>query len=88
MPELVPILSVGVTVKLTVPAEVGIPVRLIVPVPLPEMVSPVVFVTPDNARVMVPEPPVPVIVWLYASPTSPAGRVVGVGAAGVWTMNE
>jgi hypothetical protein len=54
-------LSVGVMVKLTVPDEVGVPVRLMVPVPLPEIVSPVVFVTPESASVILPEPPEPVI---------------------------
>jgi hypothetical protein len=43
--------SVGVTVKLTVPDVVGVPERVIVPVPLPEMVRPVVFVSPDTPRV-------------------------------------
>jgi hypothetical protein len=62
VPEPVPILSVGVTVKLTGPAEVGVPERLMVPVPLPERVRPVVFVIPDNARVIAPAPPVPMIV--------------------------
>ena len=62
VPEPVPILSVGVTVKLTVPEVVGVPVRLMVPVPLPEIVSPVVFVRPDTARVTGAEPPVDVIV--------------------------
>jgi hypothetical protein len=88
VPEPVPMLSVGVTVKLTVPVEVGVPMRLMVPVPLPEIVSPVVFVIPDNARVIVPEPPRPLIVWLYPRPTSPPGRVVGVRVVGESTANE
>ena len=56
--------SVGVTVKLTVPAASGVPDRLMVPVPLPVMVRPVVFVTPETARVIVPDPPEAVIVRL------------------------
>jgi hypothetical protein len=56
-----PFESVGVTVKLTVPDEVGVPVRLMVPVPLPEIVSPVVFVTPESDSAILPEPPEPAI---------------------------
>ena len=60
----VPTASLGVTVKVTVPVEVGVPDTLIVPVPLPEIVKPVVLVTPDTLSVTGAVPPVEVIVWL------------------------
>jgi hypothetical protein len=62
VPEPVATSSVGVTVKVMVPVEVGVPERLMVPVPLPERVSPVGFVTLDTARVTGAEPPVDVMV--------------------------
>ena len=74
--------------KVTVPAEVGVPERAMVPVPLPEIVSPVVFVTPETARVTGAAPPVEVIDWLYANPASPSGREVGVKANAESTANE
>ena len=49
-------LSVGVTVNVTVPELLGVPLRLIVPVPSPEIVRPVEFVTADNANVTAPVP--------------------------------
>ena len=50
--------------KITVPAEVGVPVRLIEPVPLPEIVSPVVLVTFETPKVTGAVPPVNAIVLL------------------------
>jgi hypothetical protein len=77
-----------VTVKLTVPTEVGVPVRLMVPVPPPEIVSPVVLVTLESASVILPEPPEAVIDWLYASPITPAGSVLGLRTIAGITVNE
>ena len=88
MPLPVPIVSLGVTVNVTVPELPGVPLRLIVPVPLPEIVRPVGFVTPESASVTAPVPPVEVIDWLYDNPTSPAGSDKGVSAIAGFTAKE
>ncbi len=64
MPEPVPTASVGVTVNVTAPEVLGVPLIVIVPVPLPLIVSPVGFVTLDTVKVTGAEPPVDVIDWL------------------------
>ena len=74
--------------KVTVPEEVGVPESVMVPVPFPEMVSPVVFVTPDTARVTGAAPPVEVIDLLKAIPTSPPGSVDGLRTTDGLTVNE
>ena len=74
--------------KETVPVLVGVPVTVIVPVPVPEIVNPVVLVTPDTASVTAPLPPVDVIEWLYASPISAAGRVEGLRMMAGLIKNE
>ena len=66
--------SLGVTVKETVPELVGVPVTEMVPVPLPEIVKPVVLVTFETVTVGAVMPPVALIDWLYVRPTSPAGK--------------
>src|SRR5438132_1306091 len=66
--------SVGMTVKLSVPADVGVPVTVTVPVPSPVMARPVLLLTLPTASAIGPLPPEPVIDWLYATPASPSGR--------------
>ena len=67
---------------MTVPELVGVPVTVIVPVPVPEIVKPVVLVTPDTASVTVPLPPEAVIELLYATPTSSTGSDDGLRTTG------
>ena len=78
-----PTASDGVTVKLTVPAVVGVPLTVMALVPLPVIVRPEALLTLDTVSVTGPEPPAGTMVWLKRTPTSPAGSVAGaVVAAG------
>ena len=74
--------------KETVPVLVGAPTRVIVPVPPPTIVMPVLLDTFDRFSVTAPLPPVDVIVWLYARPTSPGGSVAGLRTTAGLTVNE
>ena len=77
--------SVTFTVKFALPVAVGVPV--IVPV-LALRFSPVGREVPlATLKASAPAPPVSAIVWLYATPTTPAGSDwAGIEGNGVTTM--
>ena len=83
-----PFASVAVTVKLNVPAAVGVPVRF------PSVASerPVGSEPEVTAYEYGAVPPLAEIVWLYAVPVFPPGRLVGanviVGHEGDVTVRE
>lgn len=68
-----PALSVTRTLKLAVPAAVGVPEIT----PPAERVNPAGNVPSDSDQVYGDMPPLAVSVWLYAVPTVPFGRNAG-----------
>ena len=69
-----PVLSVAVTLRLNVPASVGVPLKVAVAVSKVRPAGNVPVRTTEYGAI----PPTLANVWLYAAPTAPAGSVAGV----------
>src|SRR3954451_3365252 len=71
--------AVALIVKLEVPAVVGIPeIRPVEPL----SVNPAGSAPESTVKVYPPVPPLAVIVWLYAVPIIPLGRLAGLTVSG------
>jgi hypothetical protein len=74
----------AVTVKANVPTAVGVPVNA----PEGLRVSPGGSAPAVTAKVYGPGGPDAVIVWLYATPPAPFGRVAGASTTGTWSSTD